>query len=360
MRFKKFITEDAAMAAATTKLQEGLHCVAYAIRQVKKKDIIFDDIFDENIFGQAYDKFCNVDVPDSELLTFVGAIDWTDSIVESANAAKKSGFLKKNNYEFHRGSAFMNSIYQQAQILMKKENIKMGNDKWNPSDIWATTINSIPKFDNIVEYNKWISDQLKKGTLVGISLKKVKGKAKVTLVSPSDPPEAVTFKEVQKPRDILPTGVMLMTNKPGLGINFRSFRISKQADITGEIVLKGGGARHGKVPSGVLKSIIKNNNIPQMPKGRIKDSSDSQLVSAVQNLWKQCGYNFNDKQMEDAWMKRKGNIQDRVGYWQSVIHSLELAAYMNTHGGKADDIINQFFMGGSSASEFSSEFIKVY
>lgn len=353
------INEDA-MASATTRLQECLHAVGYAMRQTKKRDITFDDLFDVDLFGKAYDKYCEVDMNDAELFTFIGSPTWADSVIESTNAAKKSGYLKKNTYVYHRGSVFMHSIYQQASILMKKEGVKMAGDKWNPSDIWASTINSIPNFGTLAEYNEWISKMLHNGKLVGISLKKIKGKAKVTLQSPSNKPEKVGFGSINPPREFLPTGVRIRTSKPKTMINFRSFRISHQADIQGEIIVQGGVARHGKVPSSLYRNLVKEYNIPQIDKARIEKSSDSQLVRAAQNLWKQIGVKVSNSQMEEAWQKRKNEIQDRTGYWQSILHSLELAAYLNNNRGKADDIIGKFFTGGSSVSEWSSEYIKVY
>jgi len=375
MKFKYFIEEEdfdvyypddileegAGDASLTTRLQEGVHCVAYAIRQMTKKDINEDDILEPGTFLEAYTKYCKVDTPDSVLFDWIFDNNkWVKSVVASTNACKKSGYLKKNNYKFHRGSPFMSSIYEQAQVLLHQEGVKMGGDKWNPSDIWASMISSVPKFNNIIEYNDWISKNFESGKLVGISLKMVSGSAKVVLSSPKVKHEPLTYGSIKKPRDILPTGITVLTSKKGTGINFRSFRISHQADITGEIIMAGTGARHGKVPSAILHKVIKEFNIPQLEKSRIDKSSDTQLKSSVQNLWKQCGYNFSDDQMENAWEKRKIQIQDRTGYWQSIIHSLEIGAYMNSNKGKSDDIINDFFVGASSASEFSSTFIKVY
>lgn len=359
MRFEGYIKE--ADASTTTRLQECVHCVAYAMRQMTKKDITESDLLEPGFFIDAYAKYCKIDTADSELFDWIfDNKSWATSIVESTNVCKRSGYLKKNNYIFHRGSPFMNSIYEQTAVLLKQEGVKMGGDKWNPSDIWASTMSSIPKFDTIIEYNDWIESSLNNGKLVGISLKKVGKSAKAVLSSPKIKHEPVGYKSIKKPRDVLPTGSMVMTIKTGTGINFRSFRISKRADITGEIVMSGGAARHGKVPSTILKKTIKDNNIPQLTKSRIGSQTDEQLIKAVQNLWKQCGHNFSDKDMAKGWEKRKDNIQDKIGYWQSIIHSLELAAFLNNNKGKADDIVNTFFVGASSASEFSSTFIKVY
>lgn len=361
MKFKVYLTEFAG-ASETTRYQESLHCVGFALRQMKGSAITFDDMIDSDKFGKAYQKYCNVDVNDVELYDFLGETSWAESVIEAVNAVAATKWLKKK-YVFHRNSAFMNSIYNQFNKLKTAHDIKLGNDKWNPSDIWASTIDSIPVFDDLAQYNEWISKQLKSGVLVGISLKKVKGKAKVEWQGPTDEVSSVGFKGVQKPSGrvgMFTTGVQLLTDKPGISINFRSFRISKQADITGEIIMKGGGARHGKVPASVKNKMIKDHNIPQMSKKRISDASDSQLKSWVQNLWKQCGHNFSDSQVEKDWESRKNQIQDRVGFWQSLIHGLELAAFMNTHKGKADQIMNEFYVGAKSTGGWSSEFIKVY
>jgi len=80
--------------------------------------------------------------------------------------------MKKNNYTFYRGVSFMNIIYNEFNKLKKRDNISLANDKWNPSDIWASSKTSIPSFDSLIELNQYISKSLKSGAVVGISLKK--------------------------------------------------------------------------------------------------------------------------------------------------------------------------------------------
>ena len=364
MRFENFILNEAAGDASnTTRLQESLCCVAFSMAQ-KKGDITLENLLDRNLFMIAYAGACDVDASDEELFEFVtNNPDWGNSVVSSVNALRKSKWYKKSNYVFYRGTGFMNLIYNEFNKLKTADGIKMNNDKWNPGDIWASTTNLMPSLNSLPELNKFIFDSINKGTILPISLKKTKT-AKVTFNGPGEPMATVSFSHVQKPASPFGTGVMIMTDKKGLGVNFRSFRISKQADITGEIVQKGGTARHGKVSSTDKRNIINDYKISQMSKSRIKAlvSSDGteELKNIVVDLWKQCGHNFSKSVVEKAWGKRANSMQDEVGYWQSIIHALEMGAFLNTHKSIANDIVERLFLSASSVSELSSHFIKIY
>jgi len=363
MRLNKYLVTE---ASDRTSLQEGLHCIAFGIGQViRKKKITMEDLEDATLFHEAYQKFCRIDTADEQLWDFAFAEEgWKKSIVGAANVLRTTDWLKGYKYKFYRGTGLMNQIYDQYNKLKKLEGIKLANDKWNPADIWASTITTIPNFDNLAELNSFISNKLKVRSLVGVSLKKVGKSPKVVWQGPAEKPEIVGYKIIKKPREIFPTGMMIQTNKGGIFINFRSFRISKQADISGEIIQKGGTARHGKVPSNVKKKMMEKYKIPQIPKQRIKkllEGGVDELVRMTVNLWKQCGYNFPPQKVEKDWnLRQKKGIQDDVGYWQSILHSLELGAFLNTHKSVADDIVHNFYIGASSVSDISSEFIKVY
>ena len=364
MRLNRYLITE---ASDRTALQEGLHCIGFGIGQViRKKTITMEDLQNAELFHEAYQKFCNIDVSDDLLWNFnTNEEGWRKSVVSAVNTVRVSDWLKGYKYKFYRGTALMNQIYEQYNKLKKAEEIKLANDKWNPSDIWASIISTIPDHGNISELNKFISDKLKIRSLVGISLKKVGKSPKVVWQGPSEKPEIIGYKIIKKPKEIFPTGMVIQTDKGPIMINFRSFRISQQADITGEIIQKGGSARHGKVPSSVKRDMLNQYRIPQMPKSKIKNlvgqEAIGELIGMAVELWKQCGYNFPPAKIEKDWKVRltKG-IQDDVGYWQSILHALELGAFLNTHKSVADDIVHNFYIGASSASKISSEFIKVY
>jgi len=365
MRFKNNLYEqlnEAAAGSATTRLQEGLHCVLFGAKQ-KRSKLDMSVFNDPDLLESAYNTYCSVDAPFGELYTFgQKEPSWAESIMKATNALFTSGWLK-GKYTFHRGDMYMKSIYDQFNRLKVQDGIKIANDKWNPGDVWASKGVAIPGFDDLGSYNAWIGKMLHSGKLVAISLKKIakSGAGKVTLEGePGAVIKPVKFTGVSKPRTAFGTGIVLLTDGH-YGINFRSFSISGQADITGEILMiKGAGARHGKVPSSLKKEVISQYNIPQIPKGKIGKMTDDQLKNTVADLWRQAGYPFSPSDIESSWEKRVNKIQDRVGYWQSIIHSLEIGAFLVTHKSVSHKIMNTWFQGAKSVGGASSQFIKVY
>ncbi len=358
--------EDYLINEDRTALQEGLHCVAFGIGQVKKKKAItIADLTDSELFDDAHYNFCKVDSGMNALWQFSSANpDWGESVVRAVNAVRETNWLKGHGYTFYRGTGLMNQIYGQYLKLKKMEDIKLGNDKWNPSDIWAAKITTIPNFDTLTEYNAFISKMLRNGQLVGISLKKVGKNPKISWHGPSEKIEIVGYKVIRKPGKIFPTGMVIQTSKGPVIIQFRSFNVGKASDITGEIKTKGGKARYGKVPAIVKKDMEKKYNMPQMSKQKIKnivasEGGTDELIRMVVDLWRQCGHNFSPKSVEKSWRTDKPNLENPVGYWQSILHSLEIGAFLNTHKSIADDIVYNYFIGASSITAVSSEFIKV-
>jgi hypothetical protein len=260
----------------------------------------------------------------------------------------------KGKYTFYRGKSLMNQIYEQFNKLKAKDNINLANDKWNPGDIWASKISTLPNFDNLIELNKFISDSLKKGTLIGISLKKVGKSAKVVWEGPEDKPEIIKFKGTKK---TVPfgTGIHVLTNKPKETFNVRSFQTSTKSLIRAELQIKGSKARHGKA---ALKEISKKYGIPQMGKSRISGSSENELVNWTVDLWRQNGYNVKS----DEWHKKKDKPDDRnwIGYWMSRINSLEFGSFLNSKKKIADEILAELYIVAKSKTSISSEFIKIH
>ena len=104
---------------------------------------------------------------------------------------------------FHRGSPFMSAIYdakKQALAFDKKQTIRkaplsgFSDDKWNPGDIWMSTLEPNPNSSRPLDFGKGgkscvltfealkkeIFELSKKKELLGVSLKKVGKKANIT------------------------------------------------------------------------------------------------------------------------------------------------------------------------------------
>jgi len=358
------LNEAAGNASKETRLQECLHCVAFGIRQNKRSNIIESDVMDRSQFSQGYSLHCNLDSSGDEIFDFAERKpDWVKSVVTSTNAFFKSPYSKKAPYDFYRGTGIMNMVYQEFNKMKSLEGIKLPNDKWNPGDIWAASSSFHPNFgsfSSLLEYNAYIADQLEKNTLMGISLKKVGGNAKVVVVGKDKiDMTPVGFKGIRKPRNIFSTGIMIDLSN-GWSINVRSFRISQNADVRGEII--GKTARHGKF---AVTNIIKKYSISQLPLSKISKMTDEELRDIVVKLWSDIGYKYSQNDIDRGFEnllngKEPLEKRGRNGFWQSAIHSLQFGEFLVKNKGKADEIVNEIYFGASSVSDYSSNFIKIY
>ncbi len=130
--------------------------------------------------------------------------EWKDTYMATANKIKEKATKFKGYVYFHRGSPFMDSIYEKKKKcekhnrdLMKSGTsigeineavISFSNDKWNPGDIWMSTVKPTadpfswkPKFmkknmeDHVCDWPSLqtaVYESAMSGETLGISLKK--------------------------------------------------------------------------------------------------------------------------------------------------------------------------------------------
>jgi len=200
---------------------------------------------------------------------------------------------------------------------------------------------------------------LKNGSIVGISLKKSKGNPKVSYIDQGSDKPSLKYKGIRKPRSPFNTGITVLTSDPKISLNIRSFRTANVSSITSELNIKGSSARHGKKS---LSQYVKKYGIPQMSVKEIKRHIDDPeyLIDMVISLWRDCGYTFSDSVIRKEWDIRSKKIDNMVGYFRSIINSLQIGAYMEQNKGHANDILSYIYLEASSMGDYSSDFIKVY
>ena len=359
MRFKQYINESSSL---TTTLQESLHCIGFGIAQMKKK-LTVDTLLDGGLFTTSYNNICDVDIGIDVLYQFAQKNpSWVDSVINNVNSVRQSGYIKPDGYKFYRSNGIMDLVYKKSSILLKKSGIKLNADKWNPGDIWISSLSYIPEFDNIIDYNNWLSEQLKKKTLISVSLKKSKGKPKVIYVDKSSDKKSLEYKRIKTPVNIFTTGINILTSDPSISLNIRSFSILKTSAITSEIFIKKSSARHGK---STLSPYIKKYNIPWMSLKEFRDNSDDTMgmINKIISLYKDCGFIFSKNQIDKDWSIRSNEKEYKrnpAGYFRSIINSLQFGAFMNKNKNISSDILTDIYLKGSSMSEYSSDYIKVY
>lgn len=390
MRLKQYINEGRKESTRETRLQECLACVGFSIYQIKGK-ITQELLLDEELFRIAYDTYCDVDTSVDELWTFCenqaelkNSKNWVYSVVKTVNAAMKdtkASHLTKSNYKFSRTVGFMRTVYTQFKKF-KKEYGFAQDDKWNPGDIWASTINSVSgDFDTLIAYNKYISDNLKDGKFVGISLKKIENKSVfVEHITPAgDDFSEFEYLGMPKPTTPFTTGITLISNN-NLTINIRSF--NKRDRIRAELIFKGQSSRGGKISQYLMRKTITDYTIPQETfqniKGKMEKDDKNHILPTdpqlklrdeVMKLWLDAsGYTWSDNKLDELWKSKINRSTDvykksddhRITYWESRINTLLMLKFFNEKSESANKIINDWYVSGASRSEFSSEHIKIH
>jgi hypothetical protein len=115
--------------------------------------------------------------------------EWVQSYVKSANILYRNYKMMGSPVYFHRGSKFMNEVYASKKVVFdndkKSDNQQapgsFSDDKWNPGDIWMTTLKTVPTIssDSWSSLNKDIYDLARAKKLIGVSLKKVGASAHI-------------------------------------------------------------------------------------------------------------------------------------------------------------------------------------
>lgn len=127
--------------------------------------------------------------------------EYYDSFMEQVKALKKTKYLtNKSRIYLDSGKGDHDFIFD----TIKKLGYRDKKDNWNPADIWIfnDSKNNIKKYlvtaNSIFEFNDKLKSLFEENKLIGVSLKKVSGNGKSSIVDPSkrDPME-FTFKDIQ-------------------------------------------------------------------------------------------------------------------------------------------------------------------
>lgn len=168
--------------ADLTAITESGQCYISSIAyNVLKREIEWKDLSYENLKEAA--KY--VDASDS-LQTVIekSPPDWVQSYIKTANITfKKYKMEPGKKVYFHRGSQFMSAVYAAKKVVFDRDKASktqqapgsFSDDKWNPGDIWQTTLRAVPKIatDSWSSLNMDIYKYARAKQMLGVSLKKV-------------------------------------------------------------------------------------------------------------------------------------------------------------------------------------------
>jgi len=338
--------------AALTKLTEASQCLYAAIAFGLKREITNADVTEENA-----EKFSSMYDTDEKLESMLNNLPdvWIQSCTLGANKLWKT-FKGKGKFVFHRGSKTVDAIENNFKRIKKLEGIRMDLNKWSPADIYIVDkdfdITCLNEEKTILGLNQCMQERIENNTLIGVSLKKIMGSAKITLKN--------VFKDMKTTRkydgytfsDTSMDGYLNISG--GTKIQFRSF--GGPTSLTGwQGEVKGAQANQGKISLGPVNMILKNHGLKTIPTDaarRVK-SKDGKVNEEILK-----GYEKYSK------MGRERALDTLMKAPQSWLYSkLQVTQLLDIiegiRGDKRNQVIEDLYLYASSQSKYSAAYYKL-
>jgi hypothetical protein len=361
-----------------------------------KSSLEYSDLTYDNL--KKASQYCDTGSTKLEEILEKSPPDWMQSYIKVANILYKNfKFEASKKVYIHRDSSFHKKIFEyKSQTLKndKKSNNPQApgtfdNNKWNPGDIWMTTLRTLPELptDSWSSLNSALYElsSAPNRKLLGVSLKKIE--------------RTPHIEEYNKPMDVKPRytldGFTISPQNPkkgevpffssidmylvidGTRVQFRATSGSaSKPSWQGEI--SGSSAAAGKIGGGNVNFFLKKNY-----KKTIFKDSESELVSEVisdsEKFWK----DFYGLYVElfpggKLYNKLQYKIGDKPVTYESFkelalernkkTESFVISKYMNMKlldvlmsgsGSQLNGFASDLFLYGSSNTDQSSYFIKI-
>ena len=362
-------------ADVTAIVECGQALVCSLIYNVMKKEIKWEDLTYEGL--QKAMQYCYL----TETLDTIierSPPEWVQSYVKSANILYRNYKMSGTPVYFHRGSKFMNEVYSGKKIVFDadKKSDKpqapgsFSDDKWNPGDIWMTTLKTVPSIstDSWASLNKDIYDLAQAKKLVGVSLKKVGGSAHIEEYNALSTKQTKEYRYASfrvtsaSERGPLPPFFNSIDLYMSIGDREVQFRAtSGEASWQGEI--KGATAAGGKIGGGNVNFYLKK----YVGKG-LFDKSEDEVLKFVKTkdffnefyaLYKK---HFDGKILpyEEFVMNANAKQKDSKGYLFSKYMNMKfIDIFLSANTSTRNKIATDFVRYAASNTDQSSFFVKI-
>ena len=362
-------------ADVTAIVECGQALVCSLIYNMIKKEIKWEDLTYEGL--QKAMQYCYL----TETLDTIierSPPEWVQSYVKSANILYRNYKMSGTPVYFHRGSKFMNEVYSGKKIVFDadKKSDKpqapgsFSDDKWNPGDIWMTTLKTVPSIstDSWASLNKDIYDLAQAKKLVGVSLKKVGGSAHIEEYNALSNKQTKEYRYASfrvtsaSERGPLPPFFNSIDLYMSIGDREVQFRAtSGEASWQGEI--KGATAAGGKIGGGNVNFYLKK----YVGEGLFNKSEDEVLkfvktkdfFNEFYALYKK---HFDGKILpyEEFVMNANAKQKDSKGYLFSKYMNMKfIDIFLSANTSTRNKIATDFVRYAASNTDQSSFFVKI-
>jgi hypothetical protein len=384
--------------AAETARNEAAECLYAALAfNVYRGEINEDLPISLSDFEKA-SKTIDVDVPFEQLLPDELSKEWQISSIRGANKLWQTFHNSGKNYIFCRGGGpddkEIKKAYQRARRgMIKDPSIRVvfsSEDKWNPADIWmvSTTFNAsdLNQYKTVDTINQFLKEKHEERELIGVSLKKMKGPAKLKVLNydPNDKIRElddvnwgqywVKYRDTRLAggEDAFPMDVYLYWVRGGNESHrFQSRNFGGSSTGSWQIERKGASAAQGRCGGGSVVEILKSLDVSYTGlttgwnnksfwsdcKPTNKSKKDAITTEILKLLNKYCGTNAKTGYPGDTQARAEVANQSQ-SYRYSKLMGLRLLDCILTSG-KEDEIMKALYLYASSQTDKSSVHVKL-
>ena len=343
--------------AEATTLTESAQCLYAAIAFGLNRSITSNDITPDNV--KKYSNLFDIDETNERILNELPD-EWVDSSLLGANKLFEK-FKGKGKYVFHRGSSKVDKIEAAFKRVSKNENVRININKWNPSDIWMISsdfsFDFFDKENTILGLNQVVQEKLEENILIGVSLKKIIGSAKISVKNVFRDMKTCKYYAGYEYSKKSIDGYVLLTG--GTKIQYRSFGAGDGlTGFQGEV--KGSNANQGKISLGPTNLILRNHGqktIPTNAAKRVREEPDKVFAEISNGLAKYARMT----KAEISKLKNNPKIYTLKFLYSKlqVTQLLDILENKLLKKDKRDQIVEDLYLYASSQSKYSSAYYKL-
>ena len=359
--YKKGAGGGSGAGAALTKLAESSQALYAALAfNVLKREITNADVTKEN-----FQKALATADTDEKFESMINNLpdDWINSSIAGANELYRQ-LRGKGNFVFHRGSKSVDIIEKVFTSINRTEGAFGNLNKWSPADIYVIEKGfDVSKLNNektLKGLNEKMFEYIQDNKVIGVSLKKITGKAKISKKNfPSDK-KIVTaeFRGSTTNLDAMDGYIQWGTTSTEK-IQFRSF--GGETSLTGwQGEIKGASANQGKISLGPVNFILKRHGLKPLP-----ESSESARLAAS-NTDAHC--NDIAKMMVDYGLISANQIEETAKTIQMKSNKYRYSKYLvmkllttmkNADKKTQNEVVKDFYLYASSQATYSAPYLKL-
>jgi len=341
--------------AEATTLTESAQCLYAAIAFGLNRIITSNDITPDNV--KKYSNLFDIDETNERILNELPD-EWVESSLLGANKLFER-FKGKGKYVFHRGSSEVDKIEAAFKRVSKNENVRININKWNPSDIWMISsdfsFDFFDKENTILGLNQVVQEKLEENILIGVSLKKIIGTAKISVKNVFRDMKTCKYYAGYEYSKKSIDGYVLLTG--GTKIQYRSFGSGDGlTGFQGEV--KGSNANQGKISLGPTNLILKNHGqktIPTNAAKRVREEPDKVFADISKGLKKYARMTDSDIKKIDPKIITPKFLYSKL----QVTQLLDILENKLLKKDKRNQIVEDLYLYASSQSKYSSAYYKL-